>query len=91
MFAYMGHRLKIFFSVKWERERERETERERERDVVIINIEDDYSWTYLNLGFFCFVGAGYTGETKVFLPSVAARYSSLVIPETFYHICNALE
>ena len=49
--------------------RERERERERERDVVIINIEDDYSWTYLNLGFFCFVGAGYTGETKVFLPS----------------------
>ena len=44
-----------------------------------------------SISAFCFVGACYTGETKVFLPSVAARYSSLVIPETFYHIGNALE
>ena len=30
-------------------------------------------------------------KLRSFFPRVAARYSSLVISETFYHICNALE
>ena len=30
-------------------------------------------------------------KLRYFFPRVAARYSSLVIPETFYHIGNALE
>ena len=30
-------------------------------------------------------------KLRYFFPRVAGRYSSLVIPETFYHIGNALE
>ena len=87
MFAYMGHRPKTFF---FSQSNEREREREREMSLSLILKMIIHERTSISASSALWAQVIQV-KLRSFFPRVAARYSSLVIPETFYHICNALE